>query len=174
MHYVVTLVEGNYLKGATVLFNSLVRNGFDGIFVVGYRKLTCSSLPLFNLIANGSSHIKFVELKTDLHFTNFKPQFMLHLLECDAACSSISYIDPDIVVNGPTDWIVSWAEGGPAVCGDVNWWMPVNHPTRRQWILRTGLRVHHQLDLYFNGGFVSVRREDRDFLNLWNEICTRW
>lgn len=174
MHIVVTLVERDFLYGACILYNSLIRNGFDGLFVIGFRhpgKLPASARITFK---QHPEKVVWSELDTPLHFTNFKPHFMQQVLETYPACTTITYLDPDIVVNCPYHWIASWAEGGPAVCGDVNWRMPANHPTRRQWLQHTGLQAHHQLGLYFNGGFVSVRREDQAFLGRWKDLIERW
>jgi hypothetical protein len=174
MHFVVTLLEKDFLHGAVVLYNSLKRNEFNGFFVIGYRER--DALPASACIAfdQHSENVVWTELDTPLHFTNFKPQFMQQVLESYPECTTITYLDPDVVMNCPFHWIASWADGGPAVCGDVNWRMPSNHPTRRLWLARTGLKLHHQLDLYFNGGFVSVKRNDLAFLNLWKDIMIRW
>jgi hypothetical protein len=174
MHFVVTLAERDFLKGAAVLYNSLVRNSFDGVYVIGFRDRPLVSRSSFDSLANVGNQVRLIELETPLHFTNFKPHFMRQVLESYPECTTITYLDPDIVLNCPFQWIGSWAEGGPAVCGDVNWWMPSNHPTRRQWILRTGCKVHHKLELYFNGGFLSVKREDLAFLDLWKELIDHW
>jgi len=174
MHYVVTLAERHYFIGAAVLYNSLVRNGFDGVYVIGFRNLAAGSRDVFESLPSAAMQIKLIELDTPLHLTNFKPHFMQQVLADFPECTTITYVDPDIVLNAPFHWIDSWAESGPAVCADVNWWMPANHPTRRQWLQRTGLPVNHQLDHYLNGGFVSVRREQRPFLDLWKEILMRW
>lgn len=37
IHIVCMLVEGHYFHGAAALCNSLLRNGFKGEIVVGYR-----------------------------------------------------------------------------------------------------------------------------------------
>lgn len=174
MQFVVTLAERDYLLGAAVLYNSYVRNGFEGVFIIGYRSPVDKSDDIFNPHSNVAAELKLVELDTPLHFTNYKPQFMLKVLRDYPECTSITYVDPDIVLNAPFHWVGSWADGGPAVCADVNWWMPANHPTRHQWLQRTGLQAHHHLNLYFNGGFVSVRRQESPFLNFWDDILLRW
>ena len=171
MQVVVTLAEKDYLFGACVLYNSLVRNGFKGLFIVGYRKdPLLSSNKSFSELSKADSSVQLIELTTERHFTNYKPNFMMEIFERFPHCSSVTYIDPDIVVNGPADWILSWSNNGPSVCSDVNYWMPDNHPIRNQWLEITGLSKYHALDLYFNGGFVGVNRGCIQFLNLWMKI----
>lgn len=173
MHYIVTLAENDFLDGVCVLFNSLERFGFDGYFVIGYRDL--DGFPAMSLRSlQQVRNILWCELDTPLHFTNYKPVFMSKVLAEHDNCSAITYLDPDIVVNCPVNWFSAWCAGGPAVCADVNWWMPSQHPTRREWISITNLPVHHQLDLYFNGGFLSLRRHESAFLNLWQQIIERY
>ncbi len=173
MHYVVTLAEGDFLEGACVLFNSLAQNGFDGCLVIGYRDLNAFPPTAFRSLRQ-SNKVLWCKLDTPLHFTNYKPDFMRKVLGDYDDCSAITYLDPDIVVNCPFSWFSGWCEGGPAVCADVNWWMPAQHPTRREWVSLTGLAVHNQLDLYFNGGFLSIRRQDAGFLELWQQIIRRF
>jgi hypothetical protein len=170
MHIVVTLAERDYLYGAAALYNSLVLNSFEGLFIVGYRnRLAIPAAPI-RALELASNRVRLIELSTSIHFTNYKPQFMQEILDLYPECSSITYIDPDIVVDAPFSWIVGWCEGGPAACADVNWCMPVEHPIRRQWLQQTGLRAHHNLSLYFNGGFLSVLRSDSRFLSLWQQL----
>jgi hypothetical protein len=174
MHIVVTLAERDYIHGALVLLNSLIRNGFDGCFVIGYRNATEIPLRPLRALREFGARVHWIELDTPLHFTNYKPTFMREVLDRYPEAIKITYYDPDIVMNCPFDWIASWCDGGPAVCGDVNWMMPAQHPTRRQWLELTGMQVHNHLDIYFNGGFLSVRRRDRNFLQLWQELIERW
>lgn len=174
MHLVVTLVERDFLYGACVLYNSLCRNGFEGKFIIGYRGP--SSLPLrpFRALQGINGSVRFIELDTPMHFTNYKPTFMQEVLLLYPDATRISYIDPDIVVNCPFYWLESWCDGGPAVCSDVNWFMPAQHPTRRQWLELSAMEPHHKFELYFNGGFVGLRRDDAGFLELWRNIIDRW
>lgn len=170
MHCVVTLAERNYFYGACVLYNSLIRNGFDGRFVVGYRDRHLLPQQPLAAMEREAGRIHLVELNTRTHFTNYKPVFMRQVLASFTDCTAITYIDPDIVVNALCPWILSWCEGGPAACADVNWWMPAQHPTRREWLKITGLITSHNLDLYFNGGFLSILRSHSGFLDLWQKL----
>ena len=173
MHIVVTLAERDYIHGALVLFNSLLRNGYEGLFVIGFRNATSMPIKPLRALQEQAQNADWLELDTPLHFTNYKPAFMREVLDRYPECEKITYLDPDIVMDCPFDWISSWSDGGPAVCGDVNWLMPSQHPTRRQWLQFTGMDVHHHLDLYFNGGFLSLRRQDSGFLQLWHDLIER-
>lgn len=169
-HIVVTLVEGDFIYGAMTLLNSLVRNGFSGRFIVGVR--TGGTLPFNAVSAVTNADIPGVEVEvrpvdTSYHFTNYKPTFMQDVARAFADSEKITYMDPDIVVCCPFAWIDSWCDGGPVVCGDVNWMMPADHPTRHAWLAISGLKARRRLDVFFNGGFLSVRRVDLGFLELW-------
>jgi hypothetical protein len=173
MHYIVTLAEGDFLDGVCVLYNSLVRNGFSSYLIIGYRDL--AGFPALSLRSlQQSQQVLWCKLDTPLHFANYKPCFMEKIVADYAECSAITYLDPDIIVNCPCSWFLTWCEGGPAVCADVNWWMPVQHPTRLKWVSHTGIRVNHQLDLYFNSGFLSIQKQDFSFLDLWKHIIMNY
>lgn len=176
MHIVATLVEGDYLFGASSLYNSLVRNGFDGEFLIGYRDL--SKLPerlyqRMKVTCPNRPKITWQKLDTDWHFTNIKPQFMDNIFEVNDDVDKVTYIDPDISIVCPWKWIDSWPEHGPTICGDVNWDLPLNHPTRYEWrrlLEGASLHVHHNHRIYYNGGFVSVQRQDRVFIQRWERL----
>lgn len=174
MDIIVTLAQTDYLKGASALYNSLIRNGFEGLFVIGFRNRSLLPSSVLRALEKRGSRVQLIELDTHLHFANYKPTFMQQVLTSYPDCTSITYMDPDIVLTSPCNWILSWCEGGPSACADVNWWMPSQHPTRRQWIKLTGLHVNHQLEIYFNGGFLSLRHEDRDFLKLWEHLIYQY
>lgn len=174
MHYIVTLAERSYLLGVAALYNSLISNGFNGRLVVGFENSEYfPKLPYLHLQAEGNK-VVWMKLNTKMHFANYKPTLMLDVLREFGDCEKVTYIDPDIVLHAPFSWLNSWCDGGPVVCSDVNWWMPADHPTRREWQQLTGLPIHHRLDLFFNSGFVSLRREDREFASLWENLIIQY
>ena len=174
MHYVVTLAEKSYLIGAVALFNSLICNGFDGVFVIGYRNLDdLPRIPLDSLKNFNSNSIRLVELNTPIHFTNFKPQFMKSIVDSYPDLSLITYLDPDIILTSPFNWVEDWSFAGPLVCADVNYWFPSQHPLKRIWLNQLNLNSCRNLDYYVNGGFLSVRRDHLDFLELWQSIISK-
>src|SRR4051812_41756077 len=106
-----TLFENHYHYGLAVLVNSLYKQGYTGNVYVGYK----GALP--NWVTNSgkvSSQINFFEwsavhtlkvsaeldlyflpLTTDYHLTNYKPDFMLNLLNGPAGeADKIFYFDP--------------------------------------------------------------------------------
>jgi len=176
MHAVVTLVEGHFLSGAAALYNSLVANQFDGVFIVGNRgrdTLPGAILDSMESLPEGLPKIKFIQLETPWHFTNYKPAFIEQIFDDYPACAAVTYLDPDIVVCGPWPWLASWCRHGPAVAGDVNWRIGPNHPTRHEWkaLLRgANLEPHQCPETYINGGMVSVLREDLPFVALWQRL----
>lgn len=178
MNIVVTLAEGSYFQGACVLFNSLVAHGFGGVFVAGCRKL--DDVPAKQKLAIESfrrrpseacpASWEWFPVETPWHFANYKPLFMQQVLDAYSECSSILYLDPDIVVCAPWHWIETATEYGPVMAADGNLWLPAMHPTRYQWsalIEQAGHHCQHSLDLYFNSGLLGIHRRDRAFLDLW-------
>ena len=174
---VCTLFEGDYHFGLAALINSLVSNGFQGCIAVGYR----GSLPpwtnqLTFLGSNGDYtvcpgvRLTFILLDTPLHFANFKPAFMQHLLHDHPACKCIWYFDPDIVIRCSWSFYVRWVQHGIALCEDVNGTLPENHPLRCNWIelaSASGLENPAPLREYYNSGFIGVPASCTGFLEIW-------
>ena len=173
MHYVVTLVEKDFLYGSAVLYNSLVRNGFDGTFLIGLRdteKLPAKLYQSLREYGKSSGGIEILELDTKEHFTNYKAQFMRQIFAARPAVSKMTYLDPDIVCACPWQWMDTWCEHGPTMCADVNWWMPGEHPTRWVWkrfMRDAGFHSIRSMDYYLNGGFLSLPRSCESFLRCW-------
>lgn len=171
MHIVVTLVERDFLYGACALLNSLINSGFDGKFVIGYRDREGMPAKALSALSNGlEGKVEWVHLDTPMHFGNYKPWFMQAVFDRYPQARKVTYFDPDIVCLAPFEWIDTWSDGGPAVCADVNWMMPAGHPTRHAWLEISGRHAKRHLNKYFNSGFLSVRRQDAGFLQLWAEL----
>lgn len=183
---VCTLFEGTYHCGVGVLVNSLVRNGFCGRIVAGYRGELppwCSQLrsgadsAAKSFIINENCDLVFVPVQTDVHLTNYKPRFLLDL--CESYISrddSIFYFDPDIVVRCRWSFFEEWARGGVALCEDVNWRMANDHPIRNAWreyFRSHGIDLPITREAYYNAGFVGVAPEYRVFLAEWDEMLKR-
>ena len=163
MDIVITMAEYDHIKGALVLCNSLRDNNFNGLFVIGCRNINTLNSEIMKYIG-GTDNLVLKKIDPKRHFANYKPNFMKYILD-EYEGESITYIDPDIVANCPVDYILSWCQNGPAVCADVNYHMPSNHPSRLKWLNIENISTHQDLDLYFNSGFLSVIRRDKDFLN---------
>lgn len=114
----------------------------------------------------------FVAVETSVHFTNYKPRFMLDILAREPV-DGVLYFDPDIVVICRWQFFQDWLRGGVALCQDVNGDMPASHPTRNAWrelLMPFGFRLERDVERYLNGGFVGVHRQDAGFLRTWQAI----
>ncbi len=174
-----TLFEGTYHLGLAGLVNSLVANGFEGDIYAGYR----GTLPPW-ASANGVADrdmqltekvsLRFIKLGTDYHFTNYKPDFMLDLLNGHAKdVEAIYYFDPDIVVAAHWDSFDEWLTHGVALCEDVNSPIAAHHPKRAAWrsyFGKHGVALTHKGDTYVNGGCVGLTRKNIRFLQSWKQI----
>ena len=83
---VCTLFEKQYHLGVAVLVNSLARRGlhrqsstpaFAARCRPGPRRPRATSATTWELPVPGGPRIVFIEIETDAHFTNYKPEFML-------------------------------------------------------------------------------------------------
>jgi hypothetical protein len=175
---VCTLFEGHYHLGFAVLVNSLLQAGFKGLIWAGYRgdlppwinQLRKAGPDRFEL-ENGAT-LQFEKLSVTAHFTNYKPNFMLHLIRDGIAKDLLWYIDPDITVRCSWAFFERWAGFGIALCSEIiNGAMPERHPLRCMWVEAAvqagwGLPVSPQTR-YYNGGFVGMRVADAPFLERW-------
>ena len=181
-----TLFERHYHFGLIALTNSLYHQGYRGDIYAGYK----GTLPKWSSTAQennsldwpGSKVLKvaeglnlhFLPLTTHYELTNYKPDFMLRLMEGPGkAANGIFYFDPDIVVSAPWDFFADWITCGVALCEDVNSPLPENHPRRSAW--RTyfgsnGIDLNFKNCIYANGGFLGVLKKDAYFLELWKNV----
>lgn len=182
MSVICTLFEGNYHYGVGALVNSLCDRGFCGEIYAGYR----GPLPPWaeeRVRQNGtgtifdvsdSCRIHFVPLETPIHLNNFKPHFLLRLM--DEQCpdeNAFFYFDPDIVLRATWDFFERWVAHGIALCEDMNHYMPRQHPVRLAWrkyANEHGFTIRQELEKFYNGGFIGLRREHREFLTTWKDL----
>lgn len=182
-----TLYEGNYHLGVGALINSLIVNGFNGDIYVGYRGHLPSWLRHYQKtdleswkqapyvrLSNGSI-VYFLSLQTNIHLTNYKPQFLIDLTT--GVCKNndaIAYFDPDIVVCRHWEYFEDWMQHGVAVVHDIIMDdMPSTHPLRRNWeyiALQKGYAINNHLNAYVNAGFCGIHKEYWAFLPLWKSI----
>src|SRR5260221_5270325 len=125
-----TLFVRDYHYGVAVLVNSLCGAGFAGTVCAGFH----GPLPpwaeghakpvgrgRWEMEVTPKVRIVFLELDTEVHFADFKPEFLLQVESwAGSESDAVIYCDPDLVFQ--TDWhyIVDWLSCGVAVCDDVN------------------------------------------------------
>lgn len=186
---VCTLTEGSYHFGVAILANSLYTHGFRGEIYVGFR----GDLPAWAMcgeakaigswsramvldVASGLK-IVFLRLNTSSHLTNYKPDFMLDLLDGPASdAEALFYFDPDIIVNTEWGYFRDWVDCGVALCEDVNSPLSENHPRRVGWrrFLETNQMPYaYKTSQYVNGGCIGVHRSQTAFLSAWKLIQER-
>ena len=172
---VVTMVEGDYAKGAIVLLNSLIRSGFRGIFVVGYRGQVNNYLQAIvhkNRLGDDGFKIVLEYIETSWHFTSYKPIFMLEIFNRYIP-EYLFYFDPDIVVKARWSELLMWANCGVALCEDVNSPIYRDGPKRKIWsefCFRNGIKYFRRRDEYFNAGFVGLSKNSIELIELWQSV----
>lgn len=179
-----TLFEGSYHVGLAALTNSLCRQGYTGTIYAGYRgplppwalgsDEAASQASPIEYRVNNDVQIRFLQVATSNHLTNYKPDFMLRLLEEDAVQDEgLFYFDPDLTVATRWSFFEKWTKGGVALCEDVNSPLARNHPRRVAW--RDFFRLHgfslgFREETYVNGGCVGIRRENLLFVETWRDL----
>ncbi|WP_207429620.1 hypothetical protein [Pedobacter sp. SYSU D00535] len=179
-----TLVEGKYHYGLAALINSLEFNGFEGEVFVGYRgeipgwaeraasPIDKGSNELRILRIGQKIKINFLSIDTAYHFTNYKPDFLLRVIEI-AQPEAIYYFDPDIVVTAPWTFYQEWVKAGIAVSEDVNSPVSKFHPKRvfwRKYFQQHGFSLTFKDQIYVNGGFLGLCSKNFPFLDDWKRI----
>lgn len=184
---VCTLFEGHYHYGVAALVNSLYKQGFRGDIFAGYKGTlpTWAGTATYNeelaweagktLQVADNLRLHFLPIQSEFHLTNFKPFFMLKLMEEVAlGADAITYFDPDIVVKCNWTFFQTWMSHGVALVHEIiNNDMPPSHPIRMEWgkVIRSANReVTRNLYSYINGGFCGVGRQYLEFLRTWIDI----
>ena len=172
-----TLYEKHYHYGVGALLNSLCASGFAGIFVIGLRGPDAPWLSQCERIDKDRYRLQTLEIRlvhlddVHLHFTNYKPQFMLRILaEIVPEALRLAYIDPDIVVRAKWRFFQDWIDTGVALCADVNSFVHRTSPLRGAWRRHfepAGFVFHGRLDCYVNGGFIGVTPARAGILREW-------
>lgn len=178
-----TLFEGDYHLGLAAFVNSLVHAGYKGTVCAGYRGELPPWLNQFRRITGNDDKFDVTEdvrlillrLDTQVHLTNYKPQFMLDLLTGYADdCDYLWYFDPDIFLRCNWSFFAKWQTNGIALCEEiVNYNLSENSPLRCHWKqigMEMGLGMPRPVRGYFNGGMVGISAAHSSFLNLWKRI----
>jgi hypothetical protein len=179
---VCTLFGGQLHYGLGALANSLYAHGFRGTIFAGFDE----PLPpwaqnvekhngFFQFKAADGLLIRFIHLEPDVHFSNYKPDFILDVWEkhCPQA-DALFYFDPDITIKCRWTFFEEWVGYGIALIQDItNSNMPDNHPIRCAWKHHAetlGLTVKRPLSQYFNAGFIGLIRSYASSLELWKQL----
>lgn len=181
-----TLFEKDYHFGVGVLANSLYAKGFSGEIYAGYKGLlpnwaknsllneslgfkNASTLTIFN-----DFKINFIPLDTTYHLTNYKPDFMLSLINGPAKdCDALFYYDPDIIQKVSWNFMEQWVDCGVAVAEDVNSPLQELHPRRVYWrnyFKKFNDELFFKNPIYVNGGFIGLKAKEFDFIKVWKDL----
>lgn len=184
---VCTLFEGSYHYGLAALVNSLYANGYRGSLYAGFRGTlpewasSAQKSEVLNwkggktITINDDFQIWFLPLETDYHLTNYKPNFILELLEkLISEPTKFFYFDPDIVLISKWQFFEEWLETcDVALFEDVNSPLGKYHPKRMAWrnyFGALGVPLEYKDSTYANGGFLGLNIECSDFLITWKKI----
>lgn len=177
------LAEGSYFHGAAALSNSLIRNGFQGRIMLGYRgALPCwrgSVQPRPNAAIEAAPGVcvRFVPLDDACprgwSLGNFKPHFMLQMAGENPEHRALWYFDTDIVITTAWHDFTRWSAAGVLLVLDLaETYMPATHAFRLEWRLlaeRAGLG-HRPVEGYFCSGFLGVQAEHVSILRAWAKL----
>jgi hypothetical protein len=179
LHVVCTVAEGCYFNGVAALANSLVRAGFEGSIVVGYRgskPLWADSLKIrdqashFYEISSGV-HLDFVELDGTWHLANLKAHLINQIFERNADVDLVYYFDTDIFIKQAWSTLAGWARSGVVLVLDMaDTYMSPHHVYRRAWQDLSAKQSLKSRDFsgYVNSGCVGVSRAFAEFPRVWS------
>jgi len=179
-YVVVTLCEGTYWHGTTVLFNSLYNSGFRGTFCIGYRGTipTWFQRAAYAFTSGSKSsgvEFRYVQVSGKRHMTNLKPDFMIDIIKNESLKDSdaIFYFDPDIVNKCNWTFYQDWVQNGIALCEDINSPLYSRGPMKEAWrkfYHFENFPTQQPIDAYFNGGFVGAKVSYVRFLETWRRL----
>jgi hypothetical protein len=178
-----TLFEGDYHFGLAAFVNSLVRAGYAGTVWAGYRgalppwlsQIRCIDTKKNEYRVEDQLRLVFISVEAKIHFTSYKPQFMLELFANQASDSGyLWYFDPDIFLRCGWSFFSDWQRHGIALCQEIiTNILPHDSPMRYKWMEAAaiiGISNPRELNHYFNGGMVGVSAAHKDFLHLWSKL----
>lgn len=184
---VCTIFEKHYHYGLAAFVDSLHKHGFSGEVYAGYKGTLpeWSSSAVENtavewkgtktmLVADGI-RLHFLPITTDFHLANYKPEFMLELMNGVAKdAKGLAYFDPDIVIKCKWDFFETWMSYGVSLVHEIiSNDMPASHPIRMGWgdvIKSSNREIQRNITSYINSGFCGVLRENIEFLEVWADI----
>ena len=178
---VCTLAEHHYFYGVAALINSLVRAGFNGEVVVGFRGRTPDWLEAFehDPVSDGYSvtpsvQLRLVEVAGPWHLNNCKPHFIEEVLfKLYPDSNLVYYFDTDIVIAHSWSAFSRWARYGVVLALDpADSYMSPHHVYRRAWrdLADRQARGCREVTGYVNGGCVGISRANAEFASVWRGL----
>jgi hypothetical protein len=176
-HVVCTLAEGSYFYGLAALANSLVRAGFRGSILVGYRgnrpawieRLKRDS-KLDAYLVTPEVRLQLIEISGKWHLANYKGHFMKQIFHEVHSADLVYFFDTDIVITHAWSTLTEWARSGVVVVLDMaDTYMSPHHIYRRAWrALATKInRECRDFTGYVNSGCVGINRQFAEFAEIW-------
>jgi hypothetical protein len=177
---VCTLFEGHYHLGFVVLLNSILRGGFSGLVWAGHRGPLPPWTSQLNKIGTGlfelpnGARLQLETIEPAVHFANYKPDFMLGLIQRGIAKKFLWYFDPDITVRCSWKFFEKWVTYGISLCSEVvNGSMLPRNPLRCMWAEAAANagwgEPAVQQTRYYNSGFVGLDVKYSTFLKRWRD-----
>lgn len=178
---VCTLAEGHYFYGAAALVNSLIRAGFEGDIVVGFRGKRPNWLESFPRDPGLDSYavtplvqLRLIEVSGPWHLNNCKPHFIEDLLfEKYPEADLVYYFDTDIVITHSWSTFARWARSGIVLVLDpTDSHMSPHHVYRRAWrdLATKQNRDCREFTGYVNGGCIGISRAYADFARVFSSL----
>jgi hypothetical protein len=175
---VCTLAEGSYFNGLAALTNSLVRAGFRGSIVVGYRRGKPTWLKAVEkdrtfdaYLVTPQVRIHFVEVPGTWHLANHKGHLMKQVFsEIVPDAETVYFFDTDIVIKHSWDTFAAWAREGVVLVLDIaDSYMSPHHVYRQAWRSLAAKQARKCRDFtgYVNSGCVGINRAYAEFATVW-------
>jgi hypothetical protein len=176
-HVVCTVAEGSYFYGLAALTNSLVKAGFKGSILVGYRGNRPAWLEALNKEATLDAYLvtpevrlQLIEISGKWHLANYKGHFMKQIFHEVHSAELVYFFDTDIVITHAWSTLTEWARSGVVVVLDMaDTYMSPHHIYRRAWrALATKInRECRDFTGYVNSGCVGINRQFAEFAEVW-------
>ena len=177
-HVVCTVAEGNYFYGVAALANSLVKAGFKGSIIVGYRGARPAWLQALKkefetgrLSCGAEVRLQLVEIPGTWHLSNCKAYLIQQIFQEIIPSADLVYcLDADIVITAQWHTLAEWARSGVVVVLDMaDSYMSPHHVYRHAWRALAAKLNRECRDFtgYVNGGCVGINRQFKEFAELW-------
>jgi hypothetical protein len=177
-HVVCTLAECSYFYGLAALANSLVRAGFKGSIIVGYRGDRPTWLERLNrdsaldaYLVTSEVRLQLIEVPGTWHLANYKGYLIRQIFsEIVPSADLVYFFDTDIVITCAWSILAGWARNGAVVVLDMaDTYMSPHHVYRRAWqeLAAKINRKCRDFTGYVNSGCVGIDRQFAEFAEVW-------